>query len=361
MKVKRVPVIIAFLCALMISSSHTNFMRADKTENVIRIDDAYSPHNGDIMPAAELKKEEYSEAADTAEEITSTPLTEPTETASLTSNNPAIADDAESQYPGNNENSTHDKFGMGETNYENATNGEIREDIGSTINQTVHIIWISNDDIIPDYLKANIRSWEENNPTWNITLWDMALVRSTFDDLFVALIERLPVGAWKGDVLRYKILYEFGGLYVDADIVNFRSIDKIVKIAEENYDGAFSVCERLERPSYLIHEELFIIGDDCATVCNAVIGCRKNHPAVKLALNTAIQNTMTYMNTHKYNLLYSGPPVWTDASRNFNIGVLKIETFYPCMYYDTNNCVEERFKELEDHFAMHQWKHTWGT
>jgi len=227
-----------------------------------------------------------------------------------------------------------------------------------TINRTVHMIWISNKKNIPGYVKDNLDSWKKNNPKWSIVLWDKDLVRNTFDALFVDLIETIPVYSWKGNILRYKILLEYGGLYVDTDVVNFKPIESIVQVAEQKYAGAFSVCEKLMSSSYN-SSDLFMDADECALLCNAVIGSRKNHPAVKLALFTSIENTMKHINITKYTTAISGPPVWTSSSRKFNIGVLKTKSFYPCMWNEKLNCVAERFMKESDIFAMHEWKSSW--
>lgn len=226
----------------------------------------------------------------------------------------------------------------------------------SIIPKTIHIVWVSGQDkSIPKFVLRNVETWKNNNPSWDVIIWNSSMVRENLSEQFVNLVENITVGAWKSDLLRYKILYEFGGIYVDADIVSLRSVEEIVRISEEQFDGVFSVCERLTRPTTL-YNNLFVIQTDCATICNAVIGARKGHPALKYASELSVYNSLGKSN---YSIIISGPPMWTYVLNTFRIGTLKEETFYPCKYYEPFNCIVDNFKNNETVYAMHEWRHTW--
>ena len=79
------------------------------------------------------------------------------------------------------------------------------------IPKIIHQIWVGDQSKRPDKL---IQTWIDKNPLWQHKLWT--------DDNLPDLIckkqfDECPSLAGKADILRYQLLYQEGGFFIDAD------------------------------------------------------------------------------------------------------------------------------------------------
>jgi mannosyltransferase OCH1-like enzyme len=91
------------------------------------------------------------------------------------------------------------------------------------IPKLLHIIWVGDESKRPDNC---IRTWVEHHPDWHIQLWGNADLaeRSWVNARHMrAMAEREMNGV--ADLMRWEILYEQGGLLVDADSICVRRLD----------------------------------------------------------------------------------------------------------------------------------------
>jgi mannosyltransferase OCH1-like enzyme len=87
------------------------------------------------------------------------------------------------------------------------------------IPKRIHQVWIGDQSKRPVDLLNSIR---EMNPTWEYTLWTE---ENLPDDLRLQeLIDAVPHNDYtaKCDLIRYELLYRYGGFYVDADSLALR-------------------------------------------------------------------------------------------------------------------------------------------
>src|ERR1035437_13952 len=107
-----------------------------------------------------------------------------------------------------------------EKNYENYLDKSLE-----SIPKLIHQIWIGGK--IPDKFKRLSETWIEKNPTWTYRLWgnddvkDLNLVNKI-------LYDRASNVGIKSDILRYEILYTFGGISVDTDFECIKSFDDLI-------------------------------------------------------------------------------------------------------------------------------------
>ena len=84
------------------------------------------------------------------------------------------------------------------------------------IPKILHFIWIG--DVLKMPYKC-MKTWTDKNPEYKVVLWDNdALEESNWKNkrqLYDMLAKKDYAGA--SDVMRYEILYEHGGIYIDAD------------------------------------------------------------------------------------------------------------------------------------------------
>ena len=96
------------------------------------------------------------------------------------------------------------------------------------IPKTIHYIWVGSR-TIPAKYQSFINEWSRKMPDWEIIRWD----ESNFDIEHSADYCReayaLKKWAFVSDYIRVKVLYDHGGIYLDADEEMIRSLDRFVE------------------------------------------------------------------------------------------------------------------------------------
>jgi mannosyltransferase OCH1-like enzyme len=136
---------------------------------------------------------------------------------------------------------------------------------GLLIPRVFHQVWLGEKPI-PDHFQKWADGWLKLNPGWEMQWWtDQHLPRIDNQKEF----ESAEKMAAKSDILRYEILAQHGGVYIDSDFEPLKPIDAIL----ENV-SSFQADELDDRP------------------CNAIIGCVAGDPfytAVVAAIPESIQ------------------------------------------------------------------------
>ncbi|XP_063406067.1 uncharacterized protein LOC134690026 [Mytilus trossulus] len=171
------------------------------------------------------------------------------------------------------------------------------------------------------------------------------------------ILQNIPTPAWIADIVRCKVLYEYGGLYLDTDIRAVRSVEPLLT----KFKSGFVVRERPRTNNVLMEVP-------CSTLCNAVIASNKNSTFMKRVFEEGVRVTEKYLHTLEPQKLYSfygrtiitGPPLMTHVHTTSEHPVIGSITFYPCDWSNRSKCVYELFVNgSENIYAMHQWRKSW--
>jgi len=120
------------------------------------------------------------------------------------------------------------------------------------IPKIIHMIWIGDKDFP---FVDNLSVWKTLNPWYEFKLWhDNNLPKLQNQKEYDFLVN--PTA--KADLLRLEILYQFGGIYTDADTICMHPINKTVKGLT-----------------------LFGMTGLHGNVANGFLGCTQHHPAFK--------------------------------------------------------------------------------
>lgn len=144
----------------------------------------------------------------------------------------------------------------------------------------IHFIWIGPRPFPRESIE-NVRSWVAKHPDWTIKFWtdrdrplphkQMQLVRIQ-DFHFFKLFDCYKKSdnyAEKSDLLRYEILYQEGGIYVDHDVKCFRSFEPLCR--------SYDLFCGMEMPhSTCLSSSVF--------TTNNIIGSRPGHPILKRSI-----------------------------------------------------------------------------
>lgn len=176
---------------------------------------------------------------------------------------------------------------------------EHQEQIKNSIPKVIHFIWVGPKDFPKTSIK-NVYSWIEKNPDFEVYFWSdrerplphasmkLCLI-DEFNWLFFKnqFLESNNYGE-QSDLLRYEILYQNGGIYVDHDVECFKSFTE--------FTNSFDLFCGLEPP----HKP---IATTSISVCNNLIGSCPRHPILKNTIDSVLQKW------EKYKTLYSGSDV----------------------------------------------------
>lgn len=95
------------------------------------------------------------------------------------------------------------------------------------IPKIIHYTWFSGEEMTP-IVKDCIASWKRFMPDYEYRLWDRNAIKA-IDSVF--LKEALAVQKWAyaADYVRLYTLYQEGGIYLDTDVMVYKSFDDLLQ------------------------------------------------------------------------------------------------------------------------------------
>lgn len=197
------------------------------------------------------------------------------------------------------------------------------------IPKRLHQIWLGDREMPADCLEFVAR-FRDLHPDWEVNLWTDALVETlelTCRPDFLAATEL----AMKADILRYELLYQFGGVYADVDVEPQKPFDPIVE----------------RRSNFAALEDGTYLG-------NAVLGSEALDPFfAKLLL--ALPDSVTLNWARPINER-TGPMFLSRVWREHGgLGIVPGFWFYPYLHTERHR----RGQAFPDSYAVHHWMATW--
>ena len=194
------------------------------------------------------------------------------------------------------------------------------------IPKIIHQVWVG-----PIPKPPFLGSWAENHPNFEYKLWTVPEIDEFMplknQHLFDDFANSKEFGNISGlvDILRYEILYEYGGIYVDGDIECLRPLEG------EFLEGDFFVSYVLDKVEN--------------TLSNAVIGCSKGHPIMKELIDDLHKEECVTDTPNKF----SGSLRLTKIIDNKKIVKLPAHYFHPVHYSGA------QYKGKFQPFGFHHW------
>lgn len=177
------------------------------------------------------------------------------------------------------------------------------------IPRTIHRLWLGGEE--PAWTQPFAETWCRGD--WQVLQWDEESIAGLFPLQNQAVYDAAPVlapdhvGQLRSDVLRYEILRDFGGVWVDADFECLRPIDELI----EGLD-AFAAWEL-----------------EPVWVNNAILGAAPGHPFLSELVDRLESNVERNIG-YKPNVM-TGPWFVTETWKELGepIAVLPEKRFYP--------------------------------
>lgn len=201
---------------------------------------------------------------------------------------------------------------------------------------TFHQVWLGSE--VPERFHDMMETWRTHHPEWSFRLWtDENRPRPLTNEILFNAAGRYVapnrIGQMQSDILRYEILYRYGGVYVDVDTECLRPIDALVADV-----GCFLAWERQD-----------------VWAGNTYVGSRPMHPFIGQLIRLLPESAKL----HKGQVpsVISGPQFITrqlKAKRSEEETPVRIypqRWFYPYAYNELDRA-GERFEEA---YAVHHW------
>lgn len=89
----------------------------------------------------------------------------------------------------------------------------------SKIPKTLHYVWFSNDKDtdLPEKVKSKIETWKNKCPDFSIMCWGKTNTDLSKSKFALQALKKKKY-AFVSDYVRLKVLYEYGGIYLDTDV-----------------------------------------------------------------------------------------------------------------------------------------------
>jgi mannosyltransferase OCH1-like enzyme len=182
------------------------------------------------------------------------------------------------------------------------------------IPKRIHFIWLGSD--FPARYLGNVESYMRCNKGWEIKIWLDGDLYPLGNNLDCAMADPEIHNTFKTNIMRHRIIGDFGGFYVDDDTECMKSLDPLL-------DSDF-VCG---------YEWGGLVGD-------AVIGAPAGHPACRGA-HEAISKAYEKHDFHfrhtgeVVNVL--GPALFTGIVLHHGVKPFPRDYFYPGQWNDRDN------------------------
>ncbi|XP_053399462.1 uncharacterized protein LOC128557031 [Mercenaria mercenaria] len=220
---------------------------------------------------------------------------------------------------------------------------ELPADGSVRMEKIIHQTWKTTD--IPHHYIEWIKTWIKNHPDWKYMFWTDESARKLIADKYSHLLpayDMYPENIRRADALRYVVLYEYGGVYVDLDMESLLSLNSIVR----KYS-----CILPQEP----YEHPIIDSNFEHLVINAFMACRAGHPLMKKFLETLPKFA------HMWNVLDSTGPHYAtlvyhdyidnsklDPTDNDGVYLAPAEYFFPTIDPSKFSYMKERcYKQFE--------------
>ncbi len=196
----------------------------------------------------------------------------------------------------------------------------------------LHIVWVGKSPQ-PESLPGYIAKWKELMPHWTIRVWtNEDLTKEEIREDVLEKINQSDKGTQKADILKYYIVWKYGGVYVDADVIPMASMDPLL------YMSDLVVCNDIE-----ISWDFISVGFFAAS---------PNHPVLSKAVDICMD---AELNTHEPHLA-TGPYVFGRAVSQIGPLHEKYTSIEQGSFYATDKPFGSYVK-----FGHHIYAHNWDT
>lgn len=94
------------------------------------------------------------------------------------------------------------------------------------IPKIIHYVWLG-DNPIPESMQKCMESWKKVMPDYEWKCWDNDSIKE-IDSIFINEAIKEKKWAFASDVIRLYAIYHYGGIYMDTDVMVYKSFDSLL-------------------------------------------------------------------------------------------------------------------------------------
>jgi hypothetical protein len=200
----------------------------------------------------------------------------------------------------------------------------------SKIPKIIHQLWIGNQAHQPSTL---MDTWRDKNPSFEYIRWtEDEIVKRKMELTCQNRINEIPEINGKADIIRWEILYKYGGVFLDADSICISPIDDVLMECK-----CFAGYE---------HEKL-----RKGLIATGTMGFPPQHPLVKEAIEWIKANNVS----RQAAWITVGPKLLT---RMYDTGKYKDMTVFPSYTFLPIHYTKTEYKGYGKIYAYQEWGST---
>lgn len=199
------------------------------------------------------------------------------------------------------------------------------------IPKVFHRVWLGKQPM-PGAYERYWASWKLHHPGWSFVTWTDAMLPPLRNQ---AAFDAAKSVTMRADIVRYELLYAYGGVYVDADFEALRNIDPLIA-----------------------QVDCFAAWEDGDYICNAILGAAPHHAIMHEILEAIPESIVSYAEVNVS--AQTGPGLITRilASQAGDIPGLRL--FQPDLFYPYSWREPEREADtFPNAYAVHHWTAGW--
>lgn len=222
----------------------------------------------------------------------------------------------------------------------------------------IHQIWSDKNLKLPKLFLDLSDTWKNEHKDWQYIYWNDAMLEKFLQDNFPQYIPKLlqfPYDIQRWDAIRYLILYQYGGVYIDFDMECLKNITPLLK---------GNCCFGTDVKSNIVFSSLFE-GD---YINNAFIATIPKHPFFAKIIDKIFNQSIIYNTSYKLvQVLQSTGAIMLSNLNNESdekVYIIPAEYISPFSISEIHSiCLgksnQEWDKRIEKAFAIHYFMGTW--
>lgn len=100
------------------------------------------------------------------------------------------------------------------------------------------IIWMYWEGALPEFVEKCVENIKKRNPNYEVNFLTPATVKSFCDIDYARLQHATP--QQKADLIRFALIYQYGGIWLDASTIIYENLDWIQALVEKNQTNSFA-------------------------------------------------------------------------------------------------------------------------
>lgn len=208
------------------------------------------------------------------------------------------------------------------------------------IPKIIHCCWFGGKSM-PQSVCNYMETWKKYNPDYEIKVWS----EDNFDyksNQYIREAYEMKKWAFVTDYVRLKVLYDFGGIYMDTDVEVLKNLDPLLN------NRAFSGFEGPDR------------------LPTGTMGSEKQGKWIELLLKD-YDNRPFILADGSLDLTTNVSTITATTKKNFNVHLnntyqeLGDVTFYPFEFLCAKDLKDGKVKKTEDTYTIHHFQGSWTT